>query len=164
MFRSLPLVLACVIAVSGCAAKRKDPTVQTLNQQQAAERVDTVINTAVDQLRPRPSLDPYRKSTLDCDDPSDNGPLGRVTVEHRYLLPGIKADSGPAALDTLAKYWTDNGYRILRDGRGKPLAEVAAEGSDGFRVVISTNTLGQLYITGSSPCVWPSGSAPTAER
>jgi len=135
--------------------------VQTLNQQQAAERVDSHITAAVDQLRPRPGLHPVRRFAFACADPTDHGPLGRVVVEHRYELPAIDAADGPSVLDSLAAYWTANGYRILGDGRGRPLAEIAAEAPDGFRVVICTDTLGKLAIIGSSPCVWPSGSPPT---
>lgn len=133
---------------------------QTLNQQQAAERVDAHITAAVDQLRPRPGLEPVRRFAFACADPTDHGPLGRVVVEHRYELPAIDAADGPSVLDTLAEYWTGNGYLILRDGRGGRLAEIAAEAPDGFRVVIATDTQGKLAIIGSSPCVWPSGSPP----
>ena len=131
-----------------------------MNQQQAVERVESHITAAVDQLRPRPGLQPVRRFAFACDDPTDHGPLGRVVVEHRYELPGIDAADGPSVLDTLAEFWTSNGYRILRDGRGEPLAEIAAEAPDGFRVIISTDTQGKLAIIGSSPCVWPSGSPP----
>ena len=51
---------------------------QTLNQQQAAQRVDAHITAAVDQLRPRPGLEPVRRFGFACADPTDHGPLGRV--------------------------------------------------------------------------------------
>lgn len=135
-----------------------------LNRRQAIERAESHINAAVDQLQPRSALNPLRHLMFDCDDPDDHGPLGRVVVERRFELPAVLAEAGPAVLDALADYWTGNGYRILRDTRGTPTPEIAVEAPDGFRVIVKTNTLKQLAITGSSPCVWPSGSPPSGDR
>jgi hypothetical protein len=145
--------------VTGCGGG-KDGPVHTLTKEQAAQRVEQHLNAAVDQIVPRPALEPGLKSTLECFDPSDNGPLGRVTVEHRYLMPSVAPADGAAVLDILASYWNDHGYRLLRDQRDKRLAEIAVEADDGFRVVVTTNVAGQLSLIGSSPCVWPDGSRP----
>jgi hypothetical protein len=32
---------------------------------------------------------------------------------------------------------------------------------DGFRLALQSNDVGGLYLTASSPCVWPNGKAPS---
>ncbi|MBB5866978.1 hypothetical protein F4553_000357 [Allocatelliglobosispora scoriae] len=150
------MLLATLLA-GGCGLiAKEDPMQPTLTSEQAAVRVDEHVNAAIGALVPPRTLTAGPKSTMPCDDPSDHGPKGRVTVEHRYTLPG--ADT--TVLDGLVDYWTGHGYRVLRDERGRRLAEVAVEADDGYAVVATTNVVGEISVVGTSPCVWPQGDAP----
>ena len=158
MFGRLAPALIAVLLIGGCGIRNGERAMQTtLTTQQAAQRVDEHITTAIGQVLPQPTLRAGLKSTMSCDDPSDRGPAGRVTVEHRYTLPDLPRTANKAAFDTLAGYWTRLGYRILRDERDQRLPELAAETDDGFAVILTTNVVGELAIVGSSPCIWPTG-------
>src|SRR6266545_955456 len=119
------------------------------HERQAAERH---IRDALAALGPGPALRLESDAVQACDDPTDGGPPGRVFVARRYWLLGTDR----SAFDTLARFWADHGYRIVEDRRGTayPYLWVEHE-SDGFRVGIDANAVGDLLLGASSPCFWP---------
>src|SRR6266545_122550 len=98
------------------------------HERQAAERH---IRDALAALGPGPALRLESDAVQACDDPTDGGPPGRVFVARRYWLLG--AD---------------------RRGTAYPYLWVEHE-SDGFRVGIDANAVGDLLLVASSPCFWP---------
>jgi hypothetical protein len=135
---------------------------QTLTEAQASARLEQHLRAAMDQIEPRPSADPGPSATMPCDDPSDGGPPGRVFVEAHDMLRGIPAAANRAVFDALHRYWTANGYEVLRDLRERdraPLLKVR-HGGDGFSVSLRENLAHELSLSGSSPCVWAEGHPP----
>jgi hypothetical protein len=120
--------------------------------QEAALTAERHIRAAAAVLDPGAELRRESDMVHACDDPTDGGPPGQVFVARRYWLVG----AGPATFDTLARFWTGHGYRVLEDRRGTayPYLWVAHE-ADGFRVGVDTNAAGDLLLGASSPCFWP---------
>ncbi|MDG4785675.1 hypothetical protein O7626_06975 [Micromonospora sp. WMMD1102] len=136
----------------------------TVTAAQAAQRVEEILRDASAQLPPGAEMKPFgHTGTLPCDDPTDGGPAGRVFVEQQYELdfpPGWPADQ---ALPTLAAYWQWRGYQVVNDLRdhGDPRFTVQ-DPADGYRVGVTVYHRApgsvDVYLIGSSPCVWRRGT------
>src|SRR6266508_760304 len=134
----------------------------TLTEREASARLDRHIRAALAQMEFLPVLVPGLVGSMPCDDPTDGGPLGRVLVEAHYTLSGIPLDAHPQIFDVLYRYWTEHGYEVLSDLRGRgraPMLKVR-HSDDGFSVSLRENLATELLISGSSPCVWPDGLPP----
>lgn len=149
-------------------------SMRTLDQRQAAERVDQLIAEAVAALAAalsvRPRLTPLAANTTHCDDPTDHGPKGRLQVARSYWLDDLPVGGDRAAyFDALYAYWTSHGYRVLEDGRGRTVrdrgtGEVRSapmlwveRTEDAFRLNLYGSAGGELSLGANSPCVWPEG-------
>ncbi|KAA2250120.1 hypothetical protein F0L68_38915 [Solihabitans fulvus] len=134
----------------------------TMTQTQAAQRVEEHARRALAVLprQARPEL--LIAETTQCDDPTDNGPLGRVIASVEYQVHDLPPAGFGEDFDALRTWWEANDFRVLADERpANPYLWVEHTG-DGFRLALKANDLGELYLTGSSPCVWPDGTpAPT---
>jgi hypothetical protein len=135
----------------------------TTTREQAVGRAVAIVQEAHAALPPGAELELQSEGTLPCDDPDDHGPAGRVFVEKVYQL--IFSESWPVeqALPRLAGFWASQGYRIITDRRGAPDPFLSVEnGVDGFRVGIEVfpRDAGKVdvYLFGSSPCVWETGT------
>jgi hypothetical protein len=136
----------------------------TITAEQATQRVEELLQETYQQLPPGAEMKLFGgPRNLPCDDPSDSGPAGRVFVEKRYEVvfpPNWPADQ---ALPKLADYWQQRDYRIVSDLRGESDPKLAVERpGDGFRVNIAVWNRApgsmDIYLTGSSPCVWEDGT------
>lgn len=138
------------------------PALVTLSEDQAAARLDEHLRAAVERLDPGPRLEMGLAGTMDCDDPTDGGPLGRVFVEAHYWLRDLPADRNREVFDTLHGYWVSQGYVVIEDLRDRaraPRLKVRHPG-DHFSVSLRQNLADELRLSSSSPCVWPTGSPP----
>ncbi len=108
---------------------------RTLTEQHAWERVDQHIADAVAALPVTPRLEAIPPNlAIPCDDPSDLGPQGRVSVAKVYWLRELPTCADPRC-----------SWKTTRDA---------------FRMSLQTNVRGELTISATSPCVWPQGTPP----
>ncbi len=137
-------------------------SMRTLTAQQAMERVEQHIADAVAALSMKPRLEEGSTvSPLPCDDPSDQGPLGRVTVANLYWLRDLPKDRTAELFETMHSYWLSHDYRVLDDHRDLRMPALFVESNrDAFRMSLQANVRGDLSISATSPCVWPEGTPP----
>lgn len=135
---------------------------RTLTKEQAAERANEHIKRAVAALPVEPSLTPRRDSSMECLDPSDDGPRGRYDVSKSYRLDGISKERNSELVNTLFQHWKNNNYRILDDDRSAKDSFISVEHSgDAFRMSVVESDQGDLTVGATSPCVWPDGVPPS---
>ncbi|MEV6523315.1 hypothetical protein AB0M43_15295 [Longispora sp. NPDC051575] len=125
----------------------------TMNEGQAAERIEHYIADAVGQLSPRPTMRQALFNSVPCDGLVKGDGAG-VNVEHNYALLEVPRAGHAAVFDTLAGYWAGLRYNVLRDDRGSGAPGVVVQTPDGFVVKVDAGYSGDgLFIAGSSPCV-----------
>jgi hypothetical protein len=139
----------------------------TLNEQQATDRVQRHIGDTVAVIQPPPRLEIQSPlHTMQCDIPSDNGPLGRIVISRGYWLEGIPVERNAEVFAAVERYWVNNGWVILNDdtsSEARPFLSVENR-ADSFRMSLQTSVDGELSIGASSPCVWPNGTPEPQER
>jgi hypothetical protein len=137
---------------------------RTMTEDQAQARLEQHLRAAMTQIQPGLVAEAERAETMPCDDPSDGGPPGRVFVEAHHRLRGLPREANREVFDGLHRYWTGQGYTVLRDLRGHESAPLLTvqHPDDGFSVGVRENVIGELRVFGSSPCVWPEGYPPAA--
>ncbi|MFL6140673.1 MAG: hypothetical protein ACJ72N_02235 [Labedaea sp.] len=133
----------------------------TITQQQASERAERYIREAVAGLIPPARLEVL--SSFDdspCDDPTDNGPKGRVIASRGYWLNDISPDQHSAYVDDLVRWWSEHNFTVLTDNRPGNVYVWAENRNDGFRMAIQQTEIGpkRLSLGATSPCVWPNGT------
>lgn len=133
----------------------------TLTIEQARERAQQHIDSAVAALPVTPELTLHRDDELECTDPDDKGPAGRHQVGRTYWLDEVPAERNAEIVDTLHDHWTSGGFRVLADQRSAGDRFVSVEhGDDAFRMSVQQSKDGSLSLGASSPCVWPDGEPP----
>ncbi|GGL12917.1 hypothetical protein [Mangrovihabitans endophyticus] len=163
MLAAITVTALVLTAPTGCTAK--DEAVQpTDTQPQATARVDQLTRQAVAALPDGTTLKYHDGSDeAPCDDPTDNGPAGRIFVEHRYTLvpPDDDTWSVDDVIPALVAYWHDQSYRVHDDRRTDPDPRYVVETPDGYALTLDALDRGDRHdftLTGSSPCIWPNGS------
>lgn len=138
----------------------------TLNEQQATDRVQQHIDDTVAVIQPPPRLEPQSLvAPQQCDLPSDNGPLGRITVGGGYWLRDIPAERNAEVFAAVERYWVNNGWVILTDDTSSEAPFLWVENrEDNFRMSLEASIDGQLNIGAVSPCIWPNGTPEPQER
>jgi hypothetical protein len=157
-------LIGLVVLLSGCGWRAgMSPT---LDEQQATDRVQQHIDDTVAIIQPMPRLE--RQSFVDsqpCDIPSDNGPLGRISVGHVYWLREIPVERNAEVFAAVERYWVSNGWVILTDDTSSENPFLSVENrADSFRMSLEASIDGQLSIGASSPCIWPNGTPEPQER
>ncbi|MGC7093860.1 hypothetical protein ACPZ19_04260 [Amycolatopsis lurida] len=123
--------------------------------QEAIRQVDTYLEQGRAALGTRATLtDDFRKDRMACDDPSDQGPAGRVFATRDAQVLGVDDPAKDEVFASLRKWWPSAGFR---ETAGQEDAIYAENGTDGFRMSLQANVKGQFYLGVSSPCVWPDG-------
>lgn len=132
----------------------------TITEQQAAQRVQDNVRAAVTHLPSTVRLEQQLTHFTPCDDPTDNGPKGRVIASTTYQIHELPPDQYPHFFDLLRSWWQRNNYRVLDDSRRSPTDMYlwVENNHDGFRMALQSNNNGGLFIIASSPCVWPHGN------
>lgn len=132
----------------------------TMTLDEANRLADQYIHRALDALPTGATLsDPTIFRDSECDDPSDEGPLGRKFASHIYEIVGLDPQRIPSYFDTLRTWWEGNDFAVLKDDRraGREFLWVENK-QDSFRMTLKANDLGEMYLIASSPCVWPDGT------
>jgi hypothetical protein len=131
----------------------------TITQQEANARVEQYTRDAAAALTPTPRLELLSKfEDSPCDDPTDNGPRGRVHVSRSYWLRDIPKDRNSEVAVSLSQWWQEHNFRITLDKRPQENLIFAEHNTDGFRMSLQEGAQGSLSLGTSSPCVWPNGT------
>ncbi|MEE6261060.1 hypothetical protein [Plantactinospora sonchi] len=160
----LLLAVVATVGLTGSSCGEGADARPTITTDQAAQRVEQLLRETYGQLPPGAELRPHGDlGTLPCDDPTDGGPAGRVFVEQQYEVTSPLDWPADQALPGLAEHWQRQGYRVIDDQRDRSDPRLAVEHpEDGFRVSVNVyhRAPGSLdvYLIGSSPCVWPQGT------
>src|SRR5699024_10908338 len=150
-------LLGCLLVVTACAStgashdatgsSGKGEQVRTLTKEQALQRAKEHVNKAVAALPVEPSLSKQSGGSMECADPSDNGPRGRYTVDRTYWLNGLPKDRNTEFINTLYQYWKNNNFRIVADKRDRDNKTVLVEhNGDGFRMGVTQSDEGDLSL------------------
>lgn len=129
----------------------------TMTAQVAAQRAEENVRSAAAMLPAQARLEQFDVGQPGCDDPTDNGPKGRVTPFVTYQVHGLQTAEYGRCLDLLVQWSADNNFVVLRDSRPDSLYLWVENRDDGFQLAVRANDQGQLYATSSAPCVWPDG-------
>jgi hypothetical protein len=157
------IATALAVLLSSCTSP-ENPKVavkNTITQQQAVERVEQYIREVVTALAPRARLEVlYGSDGSACDDPTDNGPRGRVIASRSYWLRDIPAEKNEEYVTAIVHWWTEHDFGILTDDRPNDVYVWAENRRDGFRMSVQQTATGppQLSLGATSPCVWPNGT------
>ncbi|MGQ0778993.1 MAG: hypothetical protein ACT4NY_32040 [Pseudonocardiales bacterium] len=144
-------------------SERGDMTerMRTLTAQEAVQRMEEHIARAVAALPVTLWLEEQSFDQLACDDPSDLGPRGRVSVGKRYCMRSLAFERATELFDAMHSYWLSNDYRVLSNHRDLSATALFVENNaDAFRMSMMTSVQGELAISATSPCVWPEGTPP----
>ena len=156
VLRHLAVPIAVALAVTaltaGCDRVQSPPE---LTKDQAIARVDTRAQEAFRQLPAGATLKPR---TSEPDMPCDDGPDGRTFVDNDYTIDYPDGWPVEQAIPTLAAYWTEQGYRTVKDERARARTPAfSAEHPDGFRigVLVTYRDNGRIdaLLISSSPCL-----------
>jgi hypothetical protein len=158
------LIAALSLTLAGCSGK--DESLQPTDTQAAAkERVETLIQEASAVLPAGTTLEYSDGSDENsCDDPTDDGPAGRVFVEHRYKVIAPKKGTWGTAdqvISPLVALWEKQGYKVNNDLRANPDPRYNVERSDGYYATVQgydRNGYFDFTLTAGSPCIWPNGT------
>lgn len=163
---ALTTTIVFAVTLTGCTKNQEDKPVQpTDDQATAISRVDQLIQQAATALPDGATLK-FSDGSDDspCDDPTDNGPEGRIFVEKRYTV--VPPSSGPwpeeQVIPNLVAYWQQQQYRVHDDRRTEPdIPTYVVETTDGYRVSVAgynRNDHHDYTLSASSPCIWPNGT------
>ncbi|MFD8497401.1 hypothetical protein [Amycolatopsis sp. NPDC059657] len=134
----------------------------TITVKEANQRVDDLMEQGRKALGPDTRLtDDFRKESMACDDPTDQGPKGRVFATRDAQVVNTRTSVPQENFAALREWWKVSGFQITSDASSRLFAENPA---NGFRMSIETNAQGLLYLGVSSPCVWPNGTPEPKEK
>ena len=151
------LAAVAVLLCQACGSGTEEANGR-MTESDAMNRVEDYVHRAVGVLAGEARLEAVSPLATDpCDDPTDNGPKGRVFATNDYWVRGLAKDKSREYLDLLVKWWTDNGFAGSLDSWDKSGFVVMENRADGFRMRFQDGGGGLLSIGASSPCVWPNG-------
>jgi hypothetical protein len=129
----------------------------TITTQDALNGVEDYVHRALAVFPRGARLEALSNSEAhDCDDPTDNGPKGRVFASNIYWVRGI-ADVDPNTyLGELRRWWSEQGFSVVTDAWQKANVITLENKQNGFRMSFTHNAADPA-IGASSPCVWPNG-------
>ncbi|MFE1099907.1 hypothetical protein ACFW4K_05255 [Nocardiopsis alba] len=138
---------------------QREGTEETINQDEAAQKIDQHFTEAIVALPDNVELEPLGPIAFaSCDDPTDGGTKGRITVSQRQWLTGLPKEDNEQNVDLFHDCWVSNGYRVIHDLRPDELFVTVESETDAFNVSVQASDEGDLSIGVSSPCVWPEGT------
>lgn len=155
------MVALLLFGVAGCGGNPEGEMKKTVSIQEANERLDAYVQQAKSALSPTAELELKGQSKdAPCDDPSDNGAKGRVVADRSYLVKGLTPGAVSTYFDTLKAWSQAQNFNILEE-KVNPQYLWIEKRDDGFRLALDSNDLGEVYLNGSSPCVWRNGTPET---
>lgn len=147
-----------LLCAASCGSPQEAGLSNTITIQEANQRLENFIQQAKSALPPSAKLVLRGQSKgAPCGDPSDNGPQGRLFADRGYQITGLAASSIPEYFNTLRTWWQNNNYQTLQE-RQNPQYLWVEKRDDGFRLALDSNESGELYLNGSTPCVWRNGT------
>ncbi|WP_235079624.1 hypothetical protein [Amycolatopsis orientalis] len=150
-------IVACLtLALAGCGKETDSGMKNTITSQEANQRLDAYIQQAKSALSISLELT-GRDTDQPCDDPTDNGPKGRLIAGRSYKLTGTNKNSTASYFAKLKTWSTENNFHILTEKHNPEYLWIEKR-DDGFRLALQSNDLGEIYLDGSSPCVWRNGT------
>lgn len=153
--------LTVALLVNGCGSNSPEETNvdETIPQDEAAEKVTEHIEGLMSSLPDEAELETRQGMNFaSCDDPTDGGPRGRITVSERFWIRGLPVEDNETNIELMYEHWTSNGYRVLRDERPDKQSIAVEDEEDSFRMSLRVSDQGSLSIGASSYCVWPEGT------
>lgn len=133
-----------------------------MTKQQAIVRAEQIIRATAAAIKPAPRLERYPSivEETSCVDPTDGGSPDRTVIHRTYWLRGIPRDRNGDVARQIKAHWDGMGVRYS--------SEVSLDGSDPrisgytqpdeFLVSLSTNAGDDMYVSATSPCLWPNGT------
>ncbi|MGH3687767.1 MAG: hypothetical protein ACRDSM_22535 [Pseudonocardiaceae bacterium] len=152
------LAVLAALVLTACETNFGGAMRNTMTAHDAERRVEDYIQQAITALPPQRRLTKPFRDTYACDDPTDNGPKGRVIASVDYQIDGLPQHQYDQYLDALKKWWISHDFRVLEDARPKVSYIWVQNNTDSFRMAAKTNDRGEMYLVATSPCVWPNGT------
>jgi hypothetical protein len=158
------VVTLAVMVLSGCSSGSSVNNHPTMTQQQAANRVEHVLQSTAAVLTPRPHLELNQPLSVvgPCLDPADGGSENRVIVPRSYWLRGISPQDNASIGMQVLDFWKKQGYLIAHThGVGTDQPDITGRTRpDDFLISLEWSADGSLSIGATSPCIWPKGTPP----
>ncbi|WP_326821045.1 hypothetical protein [Streptosporangium sp. NBC_01756] len=126
-----------------------------LSLEQATRGVEDNFRKAFAQLPAHARAEKIAEGTSPGDEPAEGGPPGGVVASVDYRIHGLSPAEYGHWFDVLSAWWTGNGFVVLADARPRGLYLWVEDGAAGFRMAAQANDAGGLFLTATSPCVWP---------
>lgn len=131
----------------------------TMTAEQALQRAEQYVREAISVLPAEAKLEVLSTPTTQaCDDPTDNGPRGRVFASNRYWIRGLDPSKTNEYLQAVLRWWSEHGFAGSADSWEKAQFVTVENAENGFRMAFQDGGDGALSIGASSPCVWPKGT------
>lgn len=155
------LVATAVVAfltliLAGCGKETDSGMKNTITIQEANQRLDAYIQQATSALSASLELK-GRDTDQPCDDPTDNGQRGRLIAGRSYRLTDTKTNSTASYFAKFKTWSTNNNFHLLAEKHNPEYLWIEKR-DDGFRLALQANDRGEIYLDGSSPCVWRNGT------
>ena len=108
----------------------------TMTEQQATQKAEEYAHGAMATLPPEARVKPMYSPQSPCDDPTDNGPRGRIEVGRDYWIYNLTDDARRQYVATLRQYWRDHRFQILTDRQQQGDYFISVENDTaGFRLM-----------------------------
>ncbi len=130
----------------------------TITEQQAKDKVELYIETALSALPATARRKPFTRNRSECTDPTDKGPQGRFEISATYEVTGLDTAKFAEYFDALVQWWSAHDFEVLTDSRPKDQYVFVRNNADAFDMSAQANDLGKFYVGATSPCVWPNGT------
>jgi hypothetical protein len=130
----------------------------TMTAEQALRQAEDYVHAALSVLPPEARLEVLTTpGSHACDDPTDNGPRGRVFASNSYWIQGLDPSRVREYLDALVRWWAEHDFVGPVESWDKAQFVSMENKNDGFRMLLQDGGNGKPSIGASSPCVWPRG-------
>ncbi|MGH3767324.1 MAG: hypothetical protein ACRDTX_19580 [Pseudonocardiaceae bacterium] len=131
----------------------------TITLDEAKQRAGGYIQQVRAVLPGKPRLVPVAGgiTQLECLDPGDNGPQGRISANGAFFLRDLPPERNPEVYSVFRSYLAQQGFTVRTDQSDFLVME---NPKDSFRLVLQESGDGSksLSLGVSSPCVWPNGT------
>jgi hypothetical protein len=131
-----------------------DPNLtQAVVQRQITDYLTQVLGVlpaqlTLSQASPTPGKDPFDPNiAVPCDD-NDQTATGPLNVQDSYWVHGMGDGQQQATLDAISAAFTEKGWTVTNDNNGS----IRGFTPDGYALIADLNTVGELSLSGSTPC------------
>ena len=154
------LLTALSITVTACGGP-----MNTITIDQATQQLDQHFRNALDAITtaiPGVTLEPQRDPLVgQCGPPHGTAPRGQEFVGYGNALRNLPTERNAEVYTVVEQFWATHGWTVYADRRPADDA-VYARSTDGYGMVVETSSdrTRTVFLSGSSPCVWPDGTPP----